>query len=90
MTPTKYTHEGRGAKRNQGWSMEGIKRYNILYKIVKDDREENSNTDIAYFDKKKQEVEDSQKERKRARLVTECKRDWIKAEEDDLSIGEAY
>ena len=90
VTPTKYTHEGRGAKRNQGWSMEGIKRYNILYKIVKDDREENSNTDIAYFDKKKQEVEDSQKERKKAKVVTEREKDWMEAEEDALSVGETY
>ena len=90
VTPTKYTHEGRGAKRNQGWSMEGIKRYNILYKSVKEDREKNSNTDIAYFNKKKQEAEDSQKERKRAKVVTEREKDWMEAEEDALSIGETY
>ena len=90
VTPTKYTQEGRGAKRNQGWNIEGIRRFNELYQSVKRDREAHGMVNMEYFNQKKREKENSTKSRKKAKVVEEREKDWIAADEDKLSVGEAY
>ena len=66
-----YTVNGKGAKRNQGWSNEGIKKYNDLYKAIKRDRKndkvkkEGNRVDKRYFDLMKSEPDpDSKLKRK--------------------------
>ena len=67
VTPTKYTQEGRGAKRNQGWNIEGIRRFNELYQSVTKDREAHGMVDLECFNQKKMEKENSTKSIKRAK-----------------------
>lgn len=51
----KWTAEGRGSKKNQGWQQEGIKRYNELVEKVRIDRNSLRKEDEVYLRIKQEE-----------------------------------
>ena len=50
-----WTADGRGKQKNQGWSQEGIRRYNLLCQAVRVDRERYQIEDDVYLNTKQQE-----------------------------------
>ena len=81
---TQWTHGGKGAKRNQGWKVEGIEKFNKLYQEVMNDRVQNFKVDEKYMVEKKEEKLNKKKRRKR-KAIEECERGWIRAIHDDFS-----
>ena len=51
----KWTADGRGSKKNQGWKQEGIQRYNELLKQVRLDRVNYAKEEELYLKNKKEE-----------------------------------
>jgi hypothetical protein len=82
--PPKWTADGRGRKRNQGWDKSGIARYNQLRSIVQADRDSTrgKTTEAKYLEKKRKDSE-ALEERKLKR-----KRDALEARERDLTLAE--
>lgn len=70
---TKWTSDGKGAKRNQGWHNDGVVKYKEYYKKIKEDRQENGKDFSKRFkeDKNKEHQEKYDKKRKRAAQVEE-------------------
>jgi len=85
----KYTASGKGAKRNQGWNKEGIKRYNELFQLVKEDREKNPSFDDYFKKRKKGGMSKAEEQRKRKREANRTGREegWMVAD-DNLSSDE--
>ena len=87
VVPPKYTFAGKGAGRNMGWSHEGIKRYNELFKLVKEDRLVRGEVDENYFKRKQLEsLEQARKKRKRATKTLEELEKYVMPD-DDMSCG---
>ena len=84
-----WTRGGRGKKKNQGWSKEGIRRYNHLVHVVRMDREALKLEDELYLNVKKDERQQFELERLRKKKEMNAikERGWEKAE-DDLSDNE--
>lgn len=81
-----WTADGRGKQKNQGWSPEGIRRYNVLCRVVKVDRENYNMEDEIYLNIKQQERQKVEMERlKRRQERTEIREQGLEAAEDDFS-----
>jgi hypothetical protein len=88
ISPPVYTGDGKGAKRNQGWSTEGLTRYKILCESVSKDRKKNGKVDEWYLKKAKEVMSRSElKKRKRTDAVSERELGWDLVYEDDMSVG---
>lgn len=84
-----YTADGRGKQKNQGWSQEGIRRYNVLCKQVKMDRERFPIEDEIYLNTKQQERQSMEMEKlKRMQDRTETRERGLEAAENDFSSDE--
>ena len=83
-----WTADGRGKQKNQGWSQEGIRRYNELCQAVKIDREKYQNEDDVYLTAKQQERQRREMEKlKRRQDRTDLREQGLEAAEDDFSDG---
>jgi hypothetical protein len=84
-----YTADGRGKQKNQGWSQEGIRRYNDLCKQVRLDRERFPIEDEIYFNKKQQERQAMEMEKlKRVKDRTDTRERGLQAAENDFSSSD--
>jgi hypothetical protein len=63
----RYTKDKTEKGRNSGWSENGIKRYNELMALVKQDRKENEELEVEYLEEKTVEREEREGLRKRKR-----------------------
>jgi hypothetical protein len=86
-----WTNKGVAARRNQGWSLEGLKKFEESCKAVKNNREKASSkkVDLDYWKAKLSKV-DKKEERKRKREKTRDKRElgWNVAHADEWSKEE--
>lgn len=83
-----WTADGRGKQKNQGWSPEGIRRYNVLCRAVEVDRENYRIEDEVYLNTKRQEQQTAEKERlKRREERTEIREQGLEAADDDFSYN---
>lgn len=81
-----WTKDGRGKRKNQGWEQDGIRRYNVLLQLVKENREEYSEEDEIYLRAKREEKEKSQMSKlKRKREALENRERNLEAADDDFS-----
>ena len=81
-----YTADGRGKQKNQGWSQQGIRRYNELCQAVRVDREKYQIEDEVYLNTKKEERQKKEMEKlKRRQDRTEMREKGLEAAEDDFS-----
>ena len=53
----RWTKDARGKRKNQGWEQAGIRRYNQLVELVKENRELYPGEDDSYFQKRKEREE---------------------------------
>ena len=60
----KWTLNGNKAKKNGGWSQEGIRRYNELLKWIKNDRDQHKAQEDEYVERKKGEGKKGQKRKR--------------------------
>ena len=82
----KYTANGRGSKKNQGWSQLGICRYNELLQQVRRDRVTYQRVDEQYLRRKQKERMDYEHEKLRRREEANgSKESGLVAAEDDFS-----
>jgi hypothetical protein len=82
----KWTKDARGKRKNQGWDQEGIRRYNQLKNIVKENRILYPNEDEIYLSAKRKESEDSQLQKLRKKKeALDCRERGLEAAEDDFS-----
>ena len=85
-----WTADGRGKRKNQGWSQEGIRRYNVLCKAVKRDREAFPVEDEIYLNTKREEKQAVEMEKlKRRQERTELREQGLEAADDDFSMSES-
>ena len=70
--------DGRGRKRNQGWNMEGIRRYNQHLQYVEENRRLYPHVDKLYLKKKRKEREhcESSRLKQKKRSRRQEKKDW--------------
>jgi hypothetical protein len=93
MCGSKYTKGGivydKTVKNNnhEGWSAEGIKRYNELYATVKMDRKANKTFTINWLEKKKANLLDAVETRKRKHVQQQARIELLDSE-DDNSVNE--
>ena len=81
-----WTKDGRGKRKNQGWSQDGIKRYNSLCEQVRIDRENFRIEDELYLNTKKQEKQSIEMERlKKKQEMTDIRDQGLEQAEDDFS-----
>lgn len=81
-----WTADGRGKQKNQGWSQEGIHRYNILCSAVKRDRKKYPMEDDAYLHVKQQERQKMELDKlKRRQDRTDAREMGLVAAVDDFS-----
>ena len=84
-----YTADGRGKQKNQGWSQEGIRRYNELFNQVKIDRERFRIEDEIYFNTKQQERQTMEMEKlKRVKERTDTRERGLQAADNDFSSSD--
>jgi hypothetical protein len=87
--PTRYAKGGivydKTVKKNdpQGWSAEGIKRYNELYAMVKKDRKTNKTFTINWLAKRKANLFNAVQTRKRKRPQQQARIELLDSEDDD-------
>jgi hypothetical protein len=85
-----WTKDGRGKRKNQGWSQDGIRRYNVLCEQVRVDRENFKLEDGIYLNAKLQEKQSLEMERLKRRQERNEKRDQgLEAAEDDFTSDES-
>ena len=91
----KWTKDGKGASKNQGWSQEGIKRFNEICKKVNQDRKEHGDVDDKYLQDKKKELTDGKQAKKAAAasikeqgLETACYESMSEHESDEDGASE--
>ena len=79
-----WTCDARGKKKNQGWSMDGIRRYNHLVHAVRMDRKTLQLEDELFLNQKKEELQQMEMERlnKMQEVVAVKERGWEPAEND--------
>ena len=79
-----WTADARGKKKNQGWSKEGVRRYNHLVHVVQMDRESLSMEDEFYMNQKREEMLAREMEtlKKRQEIVAVKERGWEPAAND--------
>lgn len=84
-----WTCEARGKKQNQGWDIQGIRRYNNLVHIVRMERQALRFEDELYMNTKLDERNKVlfEKLKKKKDNLAQKERGWERAE-DDLSEGE--
>jgi hypothetical protein len=84
-----WTCDARGKKKNQGWDIQGVRRYNNLVKIVRMDRQALQVEDEMYMNTKMEERNQRmlEKLRKKKDSLALKERGW-EAAEDDSSEGE--
>lgn len=81
-----WTADGRGKQKNQGWSPEGIRRYNQLCKTVKVDREKYRIEDEIYLNAKQQERQRMEMDKlKRRQERMETREHGLEAADNDFS-----
>lgn len=83
LVRAKWTADGRGSKKNQGWKQEGIQRYNVLLEKVRMDRIAFSKEDEIYMRTKEEERRKFECEKLRKKQ--EAKESDLLAAEDDFS-----
>ena len=84
-----YTADGRGKQKNQGWSQEGIRRYNVLCKQVEKDRERFPIEDEIYLNAKQKERQDVEMDKlKKVQDRTETRERGLEAADNDFSSDE--
>ena len=82
-----WTADGRGKQKNQGWSQEGIRRYNVLCKAVQLDRGHYRIEDDVYMNAKLEERQSKEMEKlKRRQDRTDKREQGLEAAVDDFSI----
>jgi hypothetical protein len=69
----KWTKDARGKKKNQGWDQAGIRRYNQLVEMVKENRSLYAKEDEIYLTTKRKEKEDSMLQKLRKKKEAQ---DW--------------
>lgn len=85
----KWTADGRGKKKNQGWSQEGIRRYNVLVERVRIDRAAFKKEEEMYLQEKKQEREEFENEKlRRKEMNTGGCTIYLEMAKDDFSSDE--
>lgn len=84
-----WTCDARGKKKNQGWDIQGARRYNNLVKLVRMDRKTFQLEDEMYLNTKMEERNQHllEKLKKKKENLALKERGW-EAAEDDLSEGE--
>jgi hypothetical protein len=83
-----WTADGRGKQKNQGWSQEGIRRYNVLCEAVRADRVKYQVEDEVYMTTKQHERQAKEMEKlKRRQDRTEKREQGLEAAVDDFSSG---
>jgi hypothetical protein len=81
-----WTADGRGKQKNQGWSQEGIRRYNALCQAVRVDREKYTIEDDVYLTTKQQERQTREMDRLKQRQDrTDRREHGLEAADDDFS-----
>lgn len=85
-----WTADGRGKQKNQGWSPEGIRRYNVLCRAVQVDRENYKIEDEIYLNMKQQERQKIEMERlKKRQERTDEREHGLEQAVDDFSDSDA-
>ena len=86
----KWTSDGRGSKKNQGWKQDGIKRYNDLVEKVRQDRASRRKVDELYLGKKHEERMRLENEKllKRQQVIAGREKELLAAK-DDFSDSES-
>lgn len=86
----KWTSDGRGSKKNQGWKQDGIKRYNDLVEKVRQDRASRRKVDELYLGKKQEERMRLENEKllKRQQVIAGREKELLAAK-DDFSDSES-
>ena len=86
ISEPKWTAEGRGSRKHQGWKQEGIRRYNVLVDKVRSDRNEFGKEDEIYLQVKQDERMRQENDRLRKRQAEFDSRDnGLEAAADDFS-----
>jgi hypothetical protein len=87
---SKWTADGRGAKRNQGWHQDGICRYNSLLEQVRVDRMNFPKEEDVYLSKKQEEKRQRENDRlkKRQEAVTGRETGLVAAMDDFSSSSD--
>jgi hypothetical protein len=86
VSEPKWTAEGRGSRKYQGWKQEGIRRYNVLVNRVRSDRSEFGKEDEIYLQVKNEERVRLENDRLRKRQVDlDSRENGIEAAADDFS-----
>jgi hypothetical protein len=86
ISEPKWTAEGRGSRKHQGWKQEGIRRYNVLVNKVRSDRNEFGKEDEIYLQVKQDERMRQENDRLRKRQAEFDSRDnGLEAAADDFS-----
>lgn len=81
-----WTADGRGKQKNQGWSPEGIRRYNELCRKVRIDRERYQIEDEIYLNSKQQERQQMEMDKlKRRQEKTDMREQGLEAADNDFS-----
>jgi hypothetical protein len=84
--PPRWTADGRGKAKNQGWDKEGIVRYNELVKIVKASRESDTFAEANYLKAKRSEKAAGESRRLKRKLDVLAEREkGLEAADDGFS-----
>ena len=83
-----FTAKLRGAKRNQGWSKEGIERFNQLFDSIVEDRTKRAQVDVDCQKKKRLEMANKNAKRKQ-KSIDMREQGWVAAREDVMSGEES-
>ena len=82
----KWTSEGRGSRKFQGWNQDGIRRYNVLMERVRLDRRSFQQEDEIYLHSKQEERMRYENDRLKKRQADADNRDTgLQAAHDDFS-----
>lgn len=83
-----WTADGRGRRKNQGWDPEGIKRYNQLVELVRENRAMWPKAEENYLRKKREEKQVLETNKlKRKREAQEERERNLQSAMDDFSTG---
>ena len=85
-----WTADGRGKAKNQGWSTEGIRRYNELCRSVRVDREKYQIEDEVYLKAKQQERQSMEMAKLQGRQErTDSREQGLEPADNDFSSDES-
>ena len=79
-----HTFAGKGARKNQGWTQDGIKQHNELYRIIAEDRAQRPRVDDHHLQIKRMEALGGRSKKRKAK--EDPMQGW-EAPVDDMSVG---